>query len=102
MGCRPASDRSMIARRRWPSATGPSWWNPNPSGPRWTMAAQKSSTAPFGAASPGRRASAPAMPHMLGDPLRGEQPVVESYGLVEDAVDAEGRGDVGAAPRAHG
>src|SRR5579872_2332157 len=62
IGCRPKADRSMIASRRWPSAIGPAFQNPSPSGPRWASREVMRRTASQSGAAVQERA--PAMPHI--------------------------------------
>src|SRR5258708_2027028 len=62
IGCAPASDRSMIFRRRWPRATRPCDHTPAPSGPRGAIASAMAETAPTSGVWPSRRTS-PAAPH---------------------------------------
>src|SRR5690348_4393604 len=62
IGCAPASDRSMIFRRRWPSATRPWDHTPAPSGPRGAIASAMAETAATSGVRPSRRTS-PAAPH---------------------------------------
>src|ERR1700742_2147326 len=62
IGCAPASDRSMIFRRRWPRATLPCDHTPAPSGPRGVIASAIAETALTSGVRPSRRTS-PAAPH---------------------------------------
>src|SRR4051794_38548708 len=62
IGCAPASDRSMILRRRWPSATRPCDHTPAASGPRGAIASAIAETAATSGVRPSRRTS-PAAPH---------------------------------------
>src|SRR5436190_4939075 len=58
----PASERSMIASRRKPSATPSAAYEPSPSGPRWSSSAAIRATV---SASGGRpSATIPQIPHM--------------------------------------
>src|SRR3954471_4830995 len=63
IGWAPASLRSMIARRRCPSATGPSCQSPAPSGPRGVSASVISAVARRSGGEPSKRIS-PHIPHM--------------------------------------
>src|SRR3954452_5178532 len=64
IGCAPASLRSMIAKRRWPSAALPSCHSPPPSGPRATIASVMAAVRhPFGD-EPSKRIS-PHNPHIV-------------------------------------
>src|SRR6185369_10058031 len=62
IGCAPASDRSMIFRRRWPSATRPWDHTPAASGPRGAIASAIAETAATLGVRPSTRTS-PAAPH---------------------------------------
>ncbi len=48
-----------MARRRWPSATGPSRHNPSPSGPRLASAATIRATVSMSGVRPSKRTSPP-------------------------------------------
>src|SRR5690349_14889620 len=63
MGWSPRSDRSMILRRRWPSAIRPAACTPEPSGPRRCMASVMRATAATSGSPPSSRIS-PAIPHI--------------------------------------
>ncbi len=63
MGWEPRSDKSMIFRRRCPSAIDPAACRPAPSGPRRAMALVIRATASTSGPLPVNRIS-PAMPHM--------------------------------------
>jgi hypothetical protein len=71
IGCAPRSDKSMIFRRRCPSAIDPAACRPEPSGPRGAIAAVIRATASTSGPSdpwPVNRIS-PAMPHMRVLPI---------------------------------
>src|SRR5262249_10692392 len=74
IGCRPASERSMMASRRWPRAQVPSDHSPEASGPRWRMA---SSAGPTGPPAPPSYLTSPKIPH-IGSPRALSSP---SYAL---------------------
>ena len=63
MGWPPRSERSMIFRRRWPSAIGPAACTPVPSGPRRCIASVMRATAATSGIPPSSRIS-PAIPHI--------------------------------------
>src|SRR6478736_2283352 len=65
MGWAPASVRSMIFRRRWPSATRPCDHTPAPSGPLGAIASAMAATAVTSGFWPSRRTS-PVAPHTPG------------------------------------
>src|SRR3981189_2300705 len=62
IGCAPASDRSMIFSRRWPSTTRPCDQTPAASGPRGAITSAMAETALISGVWPSRRTS-PAAPH---------------------------------------
>src|SRR3954468_17319643 len=70
MGWAPASVRSMIFSRRWPSATGPDCQPPEPSGPRRWSWSHMALTAAMSATPPSNLTS-PEMPHTCAPPCPG-------------------------------
>src|SRR3954470_1952148 len=107
IGWSASSLRSMIASRRWPSATQPSSdHSPAPSGPRSPIASAIRAAAPTSARAP-PKAISPAIPHICSRPLSfsatrhdaGPEPPQQG-GLV--LVDASHEGPHAVVLRPHG
>src|SRR5690349_12555591 len=90
----------MIARRRLPSPTGPSWWIPSSSGPRCSIASVMRCTTAGSAGAPSRFRT-PATPHMTSGLREARAQLADDQFLlvvghlrVERQRDREALGDV--------
>src|SRR2546428_436342 len=98
IGCRPSSERSMIARRRKANAAWLDCQNPSESGPRWAWhrLMTRAISANAGVAGP----MMPAMPHMVRAARAGFEDAPADLPLLDpsrdlDATPRPRRGDPG-------